>query len=257
MKHIKKRFIIQMPTSEFDEIHKKDGYVFVSKESVQSDIKIKNGSLAYINTDEDLTIGGFSHKVNGKDFVFPVPDPTLIYFNNAQSYIKIIDESKNNLIDKIDFRSEFTETGLNEIYNFYGSTSGFVIFLFTAIESFVNQLIPEEYNFRKKLKNRTELYTKTQIEQNIDFKTKLNKILPDATGKDFFKSSTQAVQRIWNLKDFRDAIIHTKSSKSHVQFDHLIKTSLNFKYSDTLSAVAKFMNHYKSDYIVECDCGAQ
>ena len=66
----------------------------------------------------------------------------------------------------------------------------------------------------------------------------------------------QARQHIWNLKEFRNDIIHTKPKKDAVLwYDNLIKKSLNFKYLETLNAVAKFMNFYKTDYIIECDCG--
>jgi hypothetical protein len=60
---------------------------------------------------------------------------------------------------------------------------------------------------------------------------------------------------IWNLKEFRDQIIHTKPDDNPLMYDSLIKMSLNFKYDETLEAVATFMNYYRPDYIVECNCG--
>ena len=89
----------------------------------------------------------------------------------------------------------------------------------------------------------------------LDFKTKIKDVLPMITGKDFFSKSTPANQLIWNLKDFRDEIIHTKANENPLKYEKLIKTSLNFKYEKTLMATATFMNFYKTDFILECDCG--
>ena len=61
---------------------------------------------------------------------------------------------------------------------------------------------------------------------------------------------------IWNLKEFRDDIIHTKQEDNNMlRYEGLIKKSLNFKYDKALISVASFMNFYKKDYIVECNCG--
>ena len=61
---------------------------------------------------------------------------------------------------------------------------------------------------------------------------------------------------IWKLKDFRDGIIHTKQDPDQKSYFNLLKNALDFKYDDTLESVAIFMNFYKKDYIIECDCGS-
>ncbi len=89
----------------------------------------------------------------------------------------------------------------------------------------------------------------------IDFRTKLTIILPEVTQKkDFMKLASAASSFIWNLKEFRDDIIHTKPKNEHPLYDDLIKKSLNFKFENAIDSVAKFMNHYQEDYIKECDC---
>lgn len=61
---------------------------------------------------------------------------------------------------------------------------------------------------------------------------------------------------IWSLKAFRDSIIHTKQNPDQSSYFKLMKIALDFKYDTALESVAKFMNFYKPDYIVECDCGS-
>lgn len=256
MKHIKKKFLIESKKGNID--LNQPGFEVVdltnSSELEQAVRKNKN-SAAFLQTDTGLVYGGFVHKVNGKHFVFPIPDPTLIYFNNAQLSVAQIKETKSRLLEKVDFGKAVGEPALNEIYNFYGTTSGFVIFLFTSMESFINQLIPDDFIFSKSSTRKTEIYNKAQIQEYLDFKTKITEVLKKASGKDFFNKQTSANQLIWNLKKFRDDIIHTKQESSILKYDTLIKTSLTFDYDKTLSAVATFMNFYKPNYIVECDCG--
>jgi len=257
MKHIKKSFLIQYPSDSINLKHK--GFKTIQLDNTfKFDKKItSNNHMVFIETDLDLAIGGFIHRQNGTNYVIPIPDPTLIYFNNAQEITHQIDKHKKELFEKISLETPFTETAINEVYHFFGSTSGFVIFLFTSIESFINQQIPDDFIFEKVLKKRTELYNKTQIQETIDFKTKVKEVLPQITKKDFFKKKSPTNEFIWNLKNFRDEIIHTKPQDDNpLRYKDLIKKSLNFKYDKTLDSVAKFMNFYKPNYITECGCGA-
>lgn len=255
MKHIKKRFLLE---SDEETLKLDEDKFEVLKLDKNFDHRVLNGkkkSIALVSTDQKKMYGGFVHKVDGKNYIFPVPDPTLIYFHNAQINIARIKEYKSKLLTKLDFNQELTEPAINEIYNFYSITSGFVIYLFTSIESYINQLIPESFVFKRISTKRTELYDKKQIQDSIDFKTKITEVIAEATSKNFFTNQTPTNQLIWNLKEFRDDIIHTKPDDNPLKYDKLIKTSLNFRYADTLDAVAKFMNFHKPDYIVECDCG--
>lgn len=256
MKHIKKRFLLEF--EDENEVVEKQGLegFKITKEFDHRNLDGQKNRIILLVTDTKNVYGGFVHKVNNKNFVFPVPDPTLIYFHNAQISIAKINAAREKLLKKLDFNEQLNESAINEIYEFYGETSSFVIYLFTSIESFTNQLIPDDYVFIRKLTSKTESFDKNQIQDNIDFKTKIKEVLKDAKGKGFFDKDTPINQHIWNLKEFRNDIIHTKPKKDNVLwYDNLIKKSLNFKYTETLESVAKFMNFYKPDYIVECDCG--
>lgn len=246
-----------MNSKTFLERNKENTKIIDVGEKIPQEIRAKKDEfITFLKTSEDIVIAGCLHKYQGKDLILPIPDPTLIYFHNAQSYIKGIKEAKKKLIEKIDFSTPLNETAINEIYDYYGKTSGFAIFLFTSIESFINQMLPDNYIYKVSIKKRTEVYNKQQIQFYLDFKTKISKVLEEITGKNFFKNSTSANSMIWNLKEFRDDIIHTKQEDNNIlRYEGLIKRSLNFKYDKTLIAVASFMNFYRKGYIVECDCG--
>jgi hypothetical protein len=256
MKHIEKRFLLELDEDKLDLSNEAFKVVHFDKDFDHRTLNVNKNSVVFILTDKKKAYGGFVHKVDGKNYLLPVPDPTLIYFHNAQISIAKIEAAKADLLKKLDFTQKLSETAIKEIYHFYGETSGFVIYLFTAIESFLNQLIPENYTYKREFSKRTELYNKKQIQESIDFKTKIVKILNDIHSKSFFSNPTPTNQLIWNLKEFRDDIIHTKPDDNLLRYDKLIKTSLNFKYEDTLHSVARFMNFYRPDYIIECNCGA-
>ncbi len=256
MKHIKKRFLLEYPTGKYD-LNQIAIKIESGKDFINGDLINNKNTLVLMDTEEDITIGGFVYKLNGKKYILPVPDPTLIYFNNAQEQLRQIIIYKKNLLKKLDVQNEsLSETALNDIYLFYGATSGFVVFLFTSVESFINQMIPKEYVYKKEKNNKTEMYNHNQIMNGIDFKVKIKGILPEILGKSYFKKSTPSNEMIWNLKEFRDEIIHTKPQDNNpLKYKKIIKKSLDFRYDDTLEAVAKFMNFYRKGYIVECDCG--
>lgn len=256
MKHIEKRFLIEFKNeNEIIENNVRESYK-ITKDFDNRNLDQKKKKIILIVTDTNNVFGGFVHKVDNKNYVFPVPDPTLIYFHNAQINIARIKECKLKLLQKLDFNEQLNESAINEIYEFYGLTTSFVIYLFTSIESFINQLIPDNYTFIRKLSTKTEMFDKKQIQNTIDFKTKITEVLKGATGKSFFINRTPTNQHIWNLKEFRDDIIHTKSKDENMLgYDNLIKSSLNFNYESTLNSVAKFMNFFKDNYIIECNCG--
>jgi len=236
VKHIKKRFFLETNLKNFKPDPKLFDVVEIDNNFDQKSLNNKKGSIALIATDKDIGIGGFVHKVNGKNYIFPVPDPTLIYFHNAQISIAHIKKSKSDLLEKLDFSKTLNEPAINEIYTFYSLTCAFVIFLFTSIESFINQMIRDDYTFTIALNKKTEVYNKKQIQEFLDFKTKITDVLSDITNKNFFRNQTPTNQLIWNLKEFRDNIIHTKQGNDQLYKKILSKQSL--KFADGLMVVA-------------------
>ncbi|NQX97780.1 MAG: hypothetical protein HRT73_07860 [Flavobacteriales bacterium] len=253
MKHIKKKFLLEARTDAFDFTDPRIEQVKLKGNTLEN-VNEKE-KIAFIQTDEGKVVGGFIHKINGKSLVFPVPDPTLIYFNTAYLNVRLIKNLKKKLLKKVSHEKQLNELALNEFYEYFGNTSTSVIFMFMAIESFLNQAIPTEFVYKSVSGKKTELYNKLQIQENIDFKTKITLVLKQISGKNFFEKSTPTNQYIWNLKEFRDDLVHTKQELDPLKYNQLMVTSLNFDYEKALNAVTKFMNFYKKEYIEECKCG--
>jgi hypothetical protein len=86
-----------------------------------------------------------------------------------------------------------------------------IVFAYTALESFANESIPEDYVFRKERDDKkcTEVYTKPQAEV-LSLDTKLDYVLPLVFGV-----TSPKKKNIWTrymlIKKLRDRIIHMKS----------------------------------------------
>lgn len=64
------------------------------------------------------------------------------------------------------------------------------------------------------------------------------------------------MDHIRNLKKFRDDLVHTKKIPTEFTYDDIIKKTLNFKYAETIDAVAICINTYKPGTIKVCGCPA-
>lgn len=257
MKHIKKKFSYARPVTEADEKILERVAVSVGKEGISGAKKIPKNYQAILVTTESIGITAFQYNHNGVNYFIPEPDPVLVYFNAAQTSIKRIISSKADLFLAYRDQTVLTEKLQQHLYLYFGLTSGFIIFLFTAIEAFLNREIPEEYEHRVVTKKKTEIYSKGQIEREFGFDVKMKDIIPVIHKKDFAKSYPLKQQSIQNLKEFRDSIVHIKALQGgHTAYDYIFKKSLDFEYEKSLLAVRDLFNFYKQDYVEECDCGA-
>jgi hypothetical protein len=255
MKHIKKSFLHQMSSEVFDvSIESKPEWESVSIFDNET-LKKNRGKIIYCQTEKKITYAGFVQKI-GNDFcVFPVPDPTLVHFHSAQMNLIHAKEFKTKLIKGLKFEEIKKDTPIHDLYNYYGHSTSVIINLFTSLEAFLNQQIPSDYIFKRKTGKCTEVFNYEQIFEYIDFKTKLTIIIPEITKKNFMGNSTPINNHIYNLKQFRDSVIHTKPKSESPLYQDLMKKSLEFDYDKAIEAVAKLMNFYQPGYIVECDCG--
>lgn len=249
MKHIKKRFLFEVEQKIEDD----DSSIIFIDELNKKNTSNLIGKKVILQLGDKSIYGSF-FKIKNEFVTIPIPDFTLIYFDQAQLRLALIEEKKKELVKKIGAKKSLDESNIGEIYSFFGLVSGFIIYLFTSMESFINHQIPPESNYFEIKKRQTLYYNFKQI-QFLSFDKKIKEVMPFFTGKNFFQRQTQATQDIEDLKEFRDSIIHTKSSDNIELYYELIKKTLSFKYNQKLKAVSSYMNFYKPNYIKECNCG--
>lgn len=253
MKHIEKRFLPEYgPDKSVDKKHNKQ-VVDMKDPNRLSILKANVGQEVMIETVKNYKIGGYIQNLEGHYCIIPVPDPTLVYFDSAQQQLKKIEDSIYALKAGYNLESIINETSILLIYSFYRDVSSFVIFSFTALESFIHRLIPEDISFPHKTNKCLEVYNKKQL-AGMQFKMLKNEVVPFATGLKFHDKHPKESGYIDNLQTFRNKIIHTKSEGANA-YKHILEGSLNLDYLKTLQAVRLYMNFHIHDYIVDCGCG--
>lgn len=257
-KHIKKRFLHQFEHGSADFTTIEQSGIGISVSQMSQLKKMPEGSAAYLMTEDKKVFKAFSYKNARGDLKFiPEPDPILVYFNAAYGSYKIVKERKEQILDVLN-KDIVTETMINELYDYFGAVSSFIILLFTSMEAVMNRCIKPDYNHIKKAKRCTESYSKSEIEKYFSYEDKLKDVLPIATGKNFVKNFPQKDTHLQNLKNYRDMIVHTKEASDGFTYDYIYKKAMTFKFDETINTVKDFCNYYLGDnFIQECDCDSQ
>lgn len=248
MKHIKKKYqfeSLKLPI--------KEGATpsFVNRSDSETLKEINKDTVPLIQTTDGSNIWGMHYNYNGAQTIIPLPDLALVYFDFGHISNRIRKEYEKKLFEKLTAREQVTEEASNELYHYFGAASSCIIGMYNALEAFVNSIIPDDFVFQKELKQKTELYNKEQIQRNMGTMEKIKDLLPQIFKNKFNLSSSL----ITDLKNLRDEIVHTKSKPGFSTQEELIKKMLDFKYEKCMEDLRDFMNHYKPNYIENCECG--
>lgn len=253
MKHIKRKFLFH-DILQNQKLFEK--FEYYGKTDIDESLLKKNSKEGFVILETDLgeKVFSFIYNNNGKHCMIPVPDFSLVNYNFAYTLNIQRKEYRKKLVENLADLNTPNEVSSTLAYDYQGCASSCIICLFTSIECFINNLIPENFIYEIKSDRKTETYNKSQIQISISFTDKLTKVLPKALGKNFFSKQTLTNAHIYSLRDLRNDIIHTKSDKTGKNNVDILKRLLNFKYDDTLMATFKLFNFYKENFIEECPC---
>ncbi|MBK9716798.1 MAG: hypothetical protein IPQ02_05280 [Saprospiraceae bacterium] len=260
LKHIRRKFLNEYTKDDWDNISKFSTLIPFERAKDINKLKsksIKNSQTFFLKLGENLIAKGHCIKSNGKYYTFPEPDIILIYFSNAQVSLKEFIHIKRLLLPKLNFEEYNIEGFLHEYYKFYGAFCNTVINLFCSLESFMNSLIPTDFIYERKSKNKTECFNCRQIQECISFDEKMKEVNFNIHKISFEKKHPTLWSRIQNLKEIRNKIVHVKKSDNNIQHEDITKLTLSVNFDDYFEVVFKFMNFYKPNYIQECDCGEE
>lgn len=249
MKHIKKK-VIEVPIQKNAKSYK-DIDVLKSEHINYDDILVLEGESGQMTPH-------FFIKKRNKQFIYPIVHLTLANFDFAYQLNIQRKEYESKAVRPFEDLNMKEGVDLHNFYIYYGYASNCVISLFTALESFVNYLIPDDRIFEKEITGkRIELYNKEQIQRWLTTDEKIKNVLFTFTGKNFFQKQSEHTSRIDNLKKLRDELIHVKADENLENQKSIIKKLVDFKYDETLESVSKFINFYKPNFIEECNCGKE
>jgi hypothetical protein len=256
MKHIKRKFLFHDFLQKTD-LGQINGFETMEPKTFTQDAlkSVEKGRNTILHTESGEKVFCFIHNNKGKRTLIPVPDFALVNYNWAYNMNIQRKEHQTDLLKNLEDLSSVTEASNTFAYNFQGCASMCIIGLFTAIECYINDIIPENFEYVVPQTRKTEIYNKEQIQRNIPFMEKLTKVLPQAyEGKNFFQHQTPTNAHIYKLKDLRDDIVHIKSDKTGENNIDILKRLLTFQYDDTFKSVFKLYNFYREAFIEECPC---
>lgn len=248
MKHIKKKYQFECQRLPV----KKGATITTANRSDSGSLKkVRQETVPFLQTTDGSYILGMYYNYDRTHTIIPIPDLALVYFDFGHISNRIRKDYEKKLFEKLTSQEQVTEEASNELYHYFGAASSCIIGMFNALEAFVNSIIPDDAVYQKKLKQETELYNKEQIQRNIGIMEKIKDLLPQILNDKFDLSSSL----IAYLKNLRDDIVHTKSKPDFSTQEELIKKMLDFKYEKCMEDIRNFMNHYKPNYIENCECG--
>lgn len=167
-------------------------------------------------------------RIGGLEANIYTPNPTAMFLNlsyNSYKQSLNIFNFKEFLKDK-----DHNEKDYFDALEYYMAS---IIFAYTAIETYTNYLIPDNYEFKKLREDKKciEIYNKEEIEKNIKLDIKIGEILPEVLGITSFKG-TALWEEYLDLKKIRDRIIHLKSIDTEYQrtgdpYNHLWNDLIN------------------------------
>lgn len=171
--------------------------------------------------------------IKGSDFSFFTPSLVSIQLNAAKPAILRCKELTKQLTSLAEKQKNESGTKTHDqliqdsliTYEYLECAQVAIIFSFTAIETFFNLSIPENYEYKKTGSKNTETYNKSQIERYVSWKEKLKNIIPEIYNIEDI-SSEPFWDRLNQLIQIRNDIVHLKSSDDTEVAQRLIKLKI-------------------------------
>lgn len=246
--HSKRKFVGNIKVDfKFDELDEVNEYAKKSNE-----VDFEEYPKVFMQLEDKTIIQGFVHLINGKPFMIPEPEPSILYFTNAEDKLNELLKIQSTLLESNLTTNNFSDLS-HAFYNFFQLSSDYIINLFTSIEAFNNSLIPDDFSIKIKSKN----YNKERTQRSMDFLNKIKKAIPQIMNKSFLKDNPKKYEFLLEIKHLRDNVVHTKNMQSGfpASYRELYKSYLNFDFKKSYEVTKDYFNFYKEDWIENCNCG--
>lgn len=193
----------------------------------------------------------FAHttKIDGQNFIIPEPNITILYFTLACQFHKLIKENKDSFLRTANIDNIFNsnkESLIKNSFSYFSLVSGFTVFLFTSLESFINSKIDKNSQIIKRDRTFGDY---EYILRYCSFYHKIKHVLNKQTFKNFAQNNKVDYEIISELKKLRDELIHAKPENKHLDYDKIIKKSLTIDFDKALAATRNFINYYEPNLI--------
>jgi len=188
----------------------------------------------------------FLTQLNSKGDFFAgfMPEPYLLFLSQSNLLNDLTEKSKNGF--QINVEKEFKASDnfnlkiLNqEHYNrFIINKISSVVFLIMAMESFINNLIPDTTRIPKGNK----IDTKLEIEKTYGLREKFRQVIPVFKKIGDLEKYQNQYSKVLQLGEIRNSFIHLKTSNKEADFEPYLK---DFEHLMTLNLRTEY-DHVKS-----------
>lgn len=192
-----------------------------------------------------------TERIGRKRITFGLPSAPALFLNIArESHLKRV---------AIDLESVFIAhpppqgtwpQNHQPLFNYFELFSSEVIFSFTALEAFANEVIPQEFTYQFKSNKKAEpvALARAEIERRVSLDEKLTRVIPEAH-KCPSPNGTKTWQDYKALKSVRDRLVHLKSidrKASGPEDQTLWGLMLDHQKSAFPDFAARVIGHYKA-----------
>jgi hypothetical protein len=200
-------------------------------------------------------------KHDEKQYISVLPSPTHLFLTSSLEFFEFSKKIKSD--DFIRFSKRGNDTNLfildfeygctNQSYTSYiKAVTSSIIMLVSALESFMNQIIPKNFSYRKEDKNGEKNYNHKKIENGISFKEKLELVVPLAINqKDFWRTRSENLDIINELYNHRKNMIHlkTKSEDELNRYSVVFSEMLSFDLLKAINATINIFNSIEENFV--------
>ena len=167
----------------------------------------------YLPKGTNLNLVSIIQLTKKKQLTITIPSATALMLNcSARSWIEASEIRHSNRID-ISTKAEQTFYTTEASFDYIERVMEAVITAFIGLEAFVNETIPDEYQYEKKRRSKiiVESMNKSQIERHLGIEEKISEVLPKALSV-ISPKNTPCWSNFKELKKLRDRIVHMKAN---------------------------------------------
>ncbi len=169
------------------------------------------GSVQVAPKGSQLTLQSVTQLNKRKHLSIALPNATALFLNSSERAWK--EAQKIRKKSKIDtsIKKQVTFPSNLEAFDYLERVMESIVMAFTALEAFVNEHIPDDYEYHTNRKSKIiiEVMDKQAIERWLSLDEKLATVLPEAISVESPKGK-KCWQGYKELKSTRDRIIHMK-----------------------------------------------
>ena len=160
-----------------------------------------------------LTVSAILRLTKKKTITIPLPNATALFLSSAAKSFSAAKALRNESGFDKSLHSDVSFGADAMVFDYLEHLLSATVLAFTAVEAFVNEVIPEDYVYARQRRSRVilEVTAKADIERFVPLDEKLATVLPEV-----FKCPSPKGSRCWQqyqqLKDIRDRVVHMKSN---------------------------------------------